>query len=233
MNMNYPDDFINKIICNDSFQLLKKLPDKCIDWIITDPPYGEKIGKMGFTNSKHPMDHGGLAKRTLYKSHNNSWDNDIPTKEHFDEIFRVSKNQIIFGGNFFVEFLPVSRGWIIWDKKTQDKYNNDFGDCELAYTSLDKPPKIVRWLWHGMIQQDMKNKEKRYHPTQKPVGMLVKLIERIKITQSIILDPFCGVGSVPLACIQTNNKYIGIELDKNYCEIANKRIIDEYTRHTR
>jgi len=228
--MNYLDEIKNKILCADSLSVMKQLPDKCIDWIITDPPYGENIGKMGFTNSKHPMDHGGLAKRTLYKNHNTSWDEFIPSKEYFDEMFRISKNQIIFGGNFFLEHLPITRCWIIWDKKVEDKYTNDFGDCELAWCSLNKPPKIIRWLWHGMIQQDMKHKEKRYHPTQKPVGMLVKLMNRLKISNSLILDPFSGVGSVALASMQINNEYICIEALQEYCEIAKKRVEDEYSR---
>jgi len=222
----FPDDFVDKIICFDCLKVMKYIPDKAIDLVITDPPYGEKIGKQGFTNSKHPMDHGGLAKRTLYKSHDLSWDNFTPTQEYFDEIIRISKNQIIFGGNFFTKFLFPSRGWIVWDKKVLDKYSNDFADCELVWTSFQKPIRIIRWLWHGMIQQDMKNKEKRFHPTQKPVGMLIKILEKYAKEGDIICDPFVGAGSVALASIKTGHHFIGIDNNLKYVTIARKRIVD-------
>jgi site-specific DNA-methyltransferase (adenine-specific) len=223
--MKYPDDVINKVGCGDCLDVMKKFPDKSVDWIITDPPYEEKIGKQGFTNSKTPMDHGGLAKRTLYRTHDLSWDNFTPTKEYFDEMIRISKNQIIFGGNFFTQFLPPSRCWIVWDKKVLEKYSNDYADCELVWTSLNKPIRIVRFIWHGMIQQDMKHKEKRLHPTQKPVGMLVELITKMKITNQLIFDPFIGVGSVALASIKTGNRFIGIDISEDYCNIARQRIL--------
>lgn len=222
--MEYPKDFVNQIICGDCLEIMKTIPDKAIDLVFTDPPYGEKIGKMGFTNSKDPMDHGGLAKRTLYRTHNLSWDKFTPTKEYFDEMIRVSKNQIIFGGNFFTAFLPSTRGWIVWDKKVLDKYSNDYADCEMAWTSFNKPSRVIRFIWHGMIQQDMKHKEKRLHPTQKPVGMLVKILERMNIRANIILDPFVGVGSVALASIKTGNIFIGIDISLEYCKIARQRI---------
>lgn len=217
---------MNIIICDDCLKVMQSFPDKSIDLLITDPPYGEKIGKQGFTNSKHPMDHGGLAKRTLYRTHDLTWDNFTPTQEYFDEMIRISKNQIIFGGNFFTPFLPPSRGWIVWDKKVLEKFSNDFADCELAWTSFNKPIRAIRWIWHGMIQQDMKNKEKRFHPTQKPVGMLVKIIEKYAQPNDIIFDPFVGVGSVPLAAIKTGHKYVGIDISPEYCEIAKQRIAE-------
>lgn len=208
---------LNKIYCGDSLSVLKTFPVNSIDLVLTDPPYGINIEKMGFTTNTK----GGIAKRNDYK--NCFADNKIDSAI-FDEIFRISKNQIIFGGNYYTDYLKATGSWIIWDKKTDDKYSNDFADCELAWTSFNKPAKLFRYLWHGMLQQDMKNKEKRYHPTQKPVKLFEQILTKYSEENAIILDPFLGSGTTAIASLNTNRRYIGFELDKEYFDIANKRI---------
>ncbi len=214
------EDLINKVTCEDCLEVLKTLPDKSIDLIVTDPPYGIDIGCMNFTQSIK----GGVAIRNDYSNHNLEWDKNGLTKEQIEQIFRVSKNQIIFGVNHFANMLPNTRGWVIWDKRCEDKYSNDFADCELIWTSFDKPAKIIRFLWSGMLQGDMKNKEKRYHPTQKPLFVMKELIKMFSKEEDIILDCFLGSGSTAVAAKQLGRRYIGIEKDPNYCKIAEQRL---------
>ena len=213
---------LDKLYLGDCMEIMKQLPDKSVDYIITDPPYGIGINKMGFVKSG-AIKVGG-AYRNDYSNSPTKWDERGLTKECFKEMQRVSKHQIIFGGNNFASILPDSRCWIVWDKRTHPKYNNDFADCELAWTSLNKPSRIIRFLWSGMLQQDMKNKEKRYHPTQKPVKVMQKIIEMFTEKGQIILDPFMGSGSTCIACTQSGRHFIGIEKEKEYYEIAKARL---------
>ena len=204
----------------DCIELMKELKDESVDCIITDPPYGENIGKMGFTNSAGIKT--GVAKASDFGVVN--WDTKRPSKEVIEEMVRVSKNQIIFGGNFMSDLLPPSRCWIIWDKRGADKFTNDQADCELIYTSFDKPSRVIRHLWSGMLQEDMKHKEIRYHPTQKPLKLMRKLIEMFTKENDIILDPFMGCGSTGIECQRLKRRFIGFELNKEYFEIASERI---------
>lgn len=218
--MKYPDDFVNKVIQGDCLEVMKDIPNNTMDLVVTDPPYGICIGKMNYTQSIK----GGVAKRNDYSSHNVKWDNHPLTKQQLNEIIRVSKNQIIFGANNFCNILLPSRCWIVWDKRVEDKYSNDFADCELAWTSFDKPSRIIRWLWSGMLQGDMKNKEKRFHPTQKPLKVIIELIQKFSNPNDLILDPFLGSGTTAVACKMLNRRFIGIEISPEYCEIARKRL---------
>ena len=214
------------VINADCEQELKKYPDKYFDLIITDPPYGIGINKMNFVTSG-AIKVGG-AYRNDYSNHNTEWDNNIPSKSIFDEIFRVSKNQIIFGAEHLCHELPLSRGWIIWDKRCEDKYSNDFADCELIWTSFDKPSRIFRYLWSGMIQQEMGlYKEKRLHPTQKPLALIRWLLTEYSDKDCKICDPFLGSGSTIEACKQLGRNCVGIEINPDYVAIANKRLQQE------
>jgi len=189
-----------------------------VDAVITDPPYGEEIGNMGFTKTRV----GGVTLRNDY-SGQGAWDSKRISEQHIKEMINISRTQVIFGGNFYADMLPPSRGWFVWDKKDGGKYSNDFADCELAWTNQDVPSRLVRHIWHGMIQQNMKNKEKRYHPTQKPVAVMVSAIERYTNPGDTILDPFMGSGSTIVACIQTGRRAIGIEIEEKYFDISVKR----------
>lgn len=219
--MNLP---INKIIHADCLEVMKELPDKCIDLVLTDPPYGIKAGgtfsKKGnqYTEKTRTM----AAKRTYYKD--SDWDNQTPSQDYFDEILRIGKKVVIFGGNYFTDKLPVTGKWIVWDKKIEEKYQNDFADVELVWTSEQGASKIIRFLWHGMIQQDMKNKEVRFHPTQKPIEVISQILNMFTEEGQIILDPFAGSCTTAVACTNLKRNYICIEKEEQYVKIGQKRV---------
>ena len=199
-----------KLYNGDCLEYLKTLKDNEIDIIITDPPYGKKAdkGTNGF----------GCSKNRRY---NDNWDSKIPNKEVFDEILRVSKKVIIFGGNYFAHLLPPSKCWIFWDKKGDIVFKNPFADGELIYTNFTKPVKKIVFKQQGFITD---SKDKRVHPTQKPSELMEILINEYTKEDDIILDCFMGSGSTGVACMNTNRKFIGIELDNNYFNIAKQRI---------
>jgi len=213
---------INKIVHANCMGFLDKIDDNYFDITITDPPYGIGINNMGFVKSGDTR--VGVAYRNDYREHETEWDKHSLTMKQFKEIQRVSKNQVIFGANNFANILPNSRCWIVWDKRVDEKYNNDFSDCELIWTSFDKPSRIIRFLWSGMLQNNMKNKEKRYHPSQKPVFVMKKIIEMFTKEGDNVLDPFMGVGSTCIGCKQLGRNYTGVEINKKYVDIANKRL---------
>lgn len=208
----------NQIYNEDCLQFMKQLPDEYFDLIITDPPYG--IGEKNIQNNKS---RGKLAKSTNWKD-SGEWDNSIPSEECFKEMLRVSKNQIMFGGNYMTQYLNPSSCWIVWDK---DNGNNDFADCELAWTSFNKAVRKFKWRWNGMLQEDMKNKEKREHPTQKPVSLGLWILGKFAKEGDLIFDPFVGSGSFLVACKQKGFNFVGCEINKDYVEIANKRLAQQ------
>jgi site-specific DNA-methyltransferase (adenine-specific) len=201
----------------DNMLLMARYPDKYFDLAIVDPPYGINIQKMNYTQSTK----GGIAKRKDYSLVGN-WDSETPKKKYFEELFRVSKNQIIWGGNYFE--LPLTKSWIIWDKKTEDKYSNDFADCELAWNSFDKPAKIVRYLWSGMLQPNMKDKQKRIHPTEKPYQLYKWLLDKYAKQGDKILDTHLGSGSIAIAAHDYGFELTCCELDVKYYDKAIQRI---------
>ena len=204
-----------EIYCADCLDVMRDMPDKSVDAVITDPPYGEGIGNMGFINNRN----GGVTLRNDY-SGQGGWDSntvDLRPFLNFDTV-------CVWGGNYYANALPHSRGWLIWDKKDGGYFSNDFADCEIAWTNQDMPARLMRHIWHGMIQQDMKNKEKRVHPTQKPIPVMRWCIEMLTEKGDTILDPFMGSGTTGVAAVQTGRRFIGIEIDPDYYEIAKKRI---------
>lgn len=201
---------------------MRSLPDKCIDLVVTDPPYG--IGVDVTMNKQAGTQHGkAAAPKAFYEA--TGWDNEIPPPEVFAEIFRISKNQIIFGGNYFVEYLTNSPCWIVWDKNNG---SNGFADCELAWTSFKTAVRKVKHTWNGMIQEDMKNKEARWHPTQKPVPVMSFCIENYSEPDQIIFDPFAGSGTTLVAAKQLGRKWLGCELSEKYCKIGEERLRQDY-----
>lgn len=191
-------------------ELMRDIPDKSVDLVLTDPPYGINAdkGSAGF----------GVAKGRRYKG---GWDAAIPPKEAFDHIFRIGKNVIIFGGNYFAHYLPPSKHWIVWDKKGDISFQNPFADCELIYTSFDRAVKKIVFRQQGFITD---SKDKRVHPTQKPSELMRMLVERYSSPGDCILDPFMGSGSTGVACAITGRHFIGIEKDAGYFAIAKERI---------
>lgn len=212
------EDMINKIIQGDCLEVMKKISDNSIDCVIADPPYGIGVDvKMKKTaNTKY-----GKAAALKKDYGHTDWDNKTPDKEVFDEIIRISKNQIIFGGNYFTDKLPQSDKWLVWDKKSDD---NNFSDCELIYTSFKGAIKVFRFLWKGMMQENMKQKEYRHHPTQKPIPLMQWIIRNYTKENDLILDPFAGSGSTCVAAQNLHRRFIGIELEEKYCEIARDRL---------
>lgn len=149
------------IVTNENcMDLMARYPDKHFDLAIVDPPYG--IAQDGHRENNRSK----LAKSKKY--HKALWDQPAPDKAYFDELFRVSKNQIIWGANHFISKIPIdSPCWIVWDKDN----TGNFADCELAWTSFETAVRKFQYRWNGMLQQNMKDKEIRIHPTQKPVAL--------------------------------------------------------------
>lgn len=189
---------------------LKLLPDKSIDLILTDPPYGKKAdkGTNGF----------GTAKNRRYAG---GWDKEAPPQEVFNEMFRVAKNLIIFGGNYFGNLLPPSNCWIFWDKKGDIAFQNPFADGELIYTTFKKPVKRIVFRQQGFITD---SKDKRYHPTQKPTELVQTLLEMFSEPGQVICDPFLGSGTTAIAALNTGRHYIGYEIDPGYFQICCDRL---------
>lgn len=202
----------------DCMQGMKEFPDKYFDLAIVDPPYG--IGENGGKNHTRV----GLASPKNYKAFS-GMDIEPPSKEYFDELFRVSKNQIIWGANHFISKMPFdSSCWIIWDK---DNGDSDFADCELAWASFDTAVRKITYRWHGMLQQNMKSKEYRIHPTQKPIALYEWLLNRYAKPNDIILDTHVGSASSLIACYNTNHKFVGFELDEYYYKVSKQRLDTE------
>ena len=203
----------------DCMEAMKEIPDKYFELAIVDPPYGIGVGTMAYTNGVAKVGNA-LANRTDYRHEN--WDVK-PCKEYFDELKRISKAQIIWGGNYFSDILPSTKSWIVWDKRTDDRYTNDFADCELAWCS-NGVARVFRYLYNGMIQGDMKNKEKRFHPTQKPIQLYKWLLMNYAKQGDKILDTHVGSASSFIAAYDMGFDILGFELDKDYFDAANKRI---------
>lgn len=216
------EKWLNTIRQGDCLELMKQLPDKCIDLVLTDPPYGigqdkDQERKSGYKGKRQ------LGVRKGYGFSN--WDNEVPNKEYFEQMMRISKNQIFFGGNYFAHLIPPSSCWIVWDK---DNGANDFADCELAWTSFDTAIRKFKWKWHGMLQEQMgKHKEFRQHPTQKPVKLFEWILSKYSKETDIILDPYAGSGTTGRAAKNLGRPFILFEKEPSYCEIANKRLEQE------
>lgn len=192
---------------------MARYPDKYFDLAIVDPPYG--VGEDGAKN--HSRDK--LAKATKYKAKN--WDSEPPPIEYFTELFRVSKNQIIWGANHFIEHINKNSScWIVWDKLNGD---NDFADCELAWTSFSSAVRKFDFRWAGMLQGDMKNKEQRFHPTQKPVKLYYWTLHNYAKEGDKILDTHLGSGSSRIAAYKSGYDFTGFEIDQDYFDAQEKR----------
>ena len=199
----------------DCMDLMARYEHNYFDLAIVDPPYGIDV-----TNQSQGKG-GGVAKKIEYKK--TDWDKIAPNQTYFKELKRVSKNQIIWGANHFIENIPNANSscWVVWDK---DNGSTDFADCELAYTSFNTAVRKIKWKWSGMLQQDMKNKEIRIHPTQKPVKLYEWLLMNYAKENDKILDTHLGSGSIAIACHNLGYDLTGCELDKDYYEAAMKRI---------
>ena len=213
------EEIKNKITLGDCLDVMKSLPDKCIDLILADPPYGISCdgGSYGL----------GVKPKQLKQK---SWDGAIPLKVYFDEMFRVSKNQIIFGGNYFTDFLKPTKSWIIWDKIGSYNLKNNFSECEMIWTSLKNVTKKITFIQQGFINSDKDENKHRFHPTQKPL----RLVEQILRTFApelvggggLVADFYSGSGTTAIACHNLGIDFIAVEKDPEYFELSNERLLD-------
>ncbi len=197
----------------DNMEYMAGLPDKSFDLAVVDPPYG--IGEDGKSNHSRGM----LATSKKYSE--KEWDKEPPSIDYFKELQRVSKKQIVWGANHFISRIPVdSSCWIVWDKMNGE---TDFADCELAFTSFETAVRIFRFKWQGMLQGNMKEKEKRIHPTQKPVTLYKWIFQNYAKPGQKIFDSHLGSQSSRIAAWDLGLDFYGCEIDPEYFEQGNAR----------
>lgn len=200
-----------ELIHDDCMNVMAKYPDKYFQLAITDPPYGINIIGNGQVGGEK------CAKVSVYKK--SEWDKAIPSKLYFSELRRVSKHQIVWGGNYMIENLTNTPCFIIWDKNN----TGNFADAELAWTSFSSPTRIFKYTWNGMLQENMSNKESRIHPTQKPVQLYKWLLKNYAKEGDRILDTHLGSGSSAIAAFDGGFDFVGCEIDVDYFTAAKKR----------
>ena len=202
----------------DCMEGMKEIPDKYFDLAIVDPPYGIGVDTAMRKSAGTQYGNAAAPKATY---HTSDWDTKSPDAEYFNELRRVTKNQILWGANHFISKIPFdSSCWIVWDKHT----NGAFADCELAYTSFDTAVRKFSFTWNGMLQGNMKNKEFRIHPTQKPVALYKWLLTNYAKPGDKILDTHVGSASSLIACYDLGFEYLGFELDEDYYRMATERL---------
>ena len=208
----------------DCMEGMKEFPDKYFDLAIVDPPYGIGVQTMQYTKTgkRHSTRKSAAACRDYRRT--DEWDIK-PSAEYFEELQRVSKHQIIWGGNYFSDILPPSKSFIILDKRTSDEMRNDFADCEYAWMSKGLGvARVFRFLWMGMLQGDMKHKEERFHPTQKPVALYRWILANYAKQGDKLLDTHVGSASSMIAFEERGFDYVGFEIDADYYQKAQKRL---------
>ena len=188
---------------------MARYPDKHFDLAIVDPPYGLGIDGQKLSISKKPKHN---RKEHIQKD----WDSHIPNRDYFKELFRISKNQIIWGGNYFVEHLHKgTKGWIVWDK---GQHGLTMSDCELAYSSFDCPTRVV------VINRVELLKDGTIHPTQKPIKLYKWLLANYAKEGDLILDTHVGSASSLIACHDLGFDAVGFELDPDYYKASKERL---------
>lgn len=208
--MIWPDDYINKIICGDCLEVMQGIPDGAVDLVLTDPPYGihKTDGATGFLKNR------GNAAFLFDKR---------PGPEIINLIRRKTYQWAIWGGNYLADMLGSCTAPIVWDKKTGDNY---FADGEIAWTNFPGTLRIIRHQWCGAFKDSERGKQ-AVHPTQKPVAIMRWIIDKHSKPNDIILDPFAGSGTTCVAAKQLGRQWIGIEINPDYCKIADERLRQE------
>ena len=186
----------------DCMQAMAQMPDNAFELAICDPPYGIKQHKEK------------MFRKTKSNKH---WDNDIPTKKYFEELKRVSRYYIIWGGNYFIDYLQNSRCWLVWNKKNG---GNHMADCELAYTNFNSS---VRMFTRSHIE-DHNQGIQSIHPTQKPIALYTWILNKYAKKGWRILDTHLGSGSSAIAAYNAGYEFVGYEIDKDYYNAAKKRL---------
>lgn len=193
-----------------SLEAIKALPDKCYDLAIVDPPYGINRDGQTTINCKNPKHNRKYFKRK-------GWDTEPPSKEYFQDLFRVSKNQIIWGANYYPQYLFSSMGWIVWDKGQKGL---TMSDCEIAFSSFNRATRIF------VCNRGALAREGTIHPTQKPIKLYTWLLDKYAKKGDKILDTHLGSGSIALACHDLGFSLDAYEIDSEYYEAAKKRLQD-------
>ena len=195
-------------------EAMKEMSDNQFDLAIVDPPYG-----IGADKKRGDTGKNSHIKQKDY--HFGDWDKKIPSQAYFYHLKKVSKNQIIWGGNYFLDYLEATSCFVVWDKKNG---SNLYADCELAWSSFNSAVRKFEWKWHGFLQENMKNKQNRIHPTEKPIQLYEWLLMNYAKEGDKILDTHLGSGSIAIACHNLGYDFTGYEIDKEYFEAAQKRI---------
>ena len=203
------------LYCGDSLQAMREMDDNQYDLAIVDPPYGIQI-----TNELK----SGFKTDCIISSSDKDWDNEIPPPEYFVELMRVSKNQIIWGGNYFLDYLYNTRCMLVWDKNNG---SNNMADCELAWTSFHTS--VRKFTWHHLQGTGPIKKPSRIHPTQKPVSLYLWLLDKYAKKGDRILDTHLGSGSIAIACHDMGFDLDGWELDTDYYHSA----VQRFENHTK
>ena len=219
----------------DCMDALKQFPDKFFDLGIVDPPYGINVAnhEMGKIVGGGPRTFGGKAAYSVWgklksesasKPYHTFNDSTPPDEGYFRELERVCKRRIIWGGNFMLDYLGKASCMLVWDK---GRRGMDQADCEIAWTDLPGQSRIFNYKWNGMLQENMKAKEERVHPTQKPVALYSWLIGRFANPGDKILDTHVGSASSLIACHRAGMEYWGFEIDPVYYATAKERLENE------
>jgi len=203
---------------SDCLPAMRKMADNQYDLAIVDPPYGINMSKGTFTYSKKK----NISSKRNYIA--KQWDKKTPDKEYFVELLRISKNQIICGGNYFSDKLPASRGWVYWDKKITNANNTNFSDGELIWTSFDCILRKFTYDWIGFGYLNSKERGSKMHPTQKPVALYKWLLKNYAKPGDKILDTHFGSLSIGIACWDYGYSLDAYEIDKDYFEAGKKRL---------
>lgn len=203
--------YTSDVYLMDCMELMAQYPDNYFDLAVVDPPYGIGVNKWLLGDNKPHK-----RKHTKGKV----WDCETPSKEYFTELFRVSKNQIVWGANYFTDKLPISMGWIYWDKMRNEGLS--FADGELAWTSFNSSLKSARIQYDGFLGMD----KKRIHPTQKPIKLYDWLYSKYTTEGMKILDTHLGSGSSRISANKAKLNFVGCEIDKEYFDKSCKRYDD-------
>lgn len=211
---------LHNVNCMD---FMKGVPDKAYDLAIVDPPYGIGASKYARGGTQY-----GKSAAVCNYYELKDWDSYVPDQSYFNELYRVSSNQIIWGANHLGKF-DGSPCWIVWDKMTAP--GSGYADCELAYTSFKTAVRKAKIQWSGMLQPDMKNKEVRIHPTQKPVALYKWLLKNYAKPGDRILDTHGGSMSIAIACYDLGFELDLCELDTDYFNAGQKRLDNHISKY--
>lgn len=205
----------HRLMCGDSTSIadIERLTEgRAIDLVLTDPPYGIAVVKGGMVGADF-----GVAKKGTYKPIIGDETTDTAIDSYNACISIGVKKIVLWGGNYFADRLPPSSCWLVWDKRGDSGIVNTFADCELAWSNMTSPARVHKQLWNGMIREG--EKDKRIHPTQKPIALFEWCIENYTKKQESILDLFLGSGSTLIACEKTDRLCFGMEMSPDYCDV--------------